>query len=326
MFERQIFKSTTLTRINEDLLFDEEHILMNYLKMFSFSETCFKDTNIKVSPYIMDLSLSPIEIIQRHNKFSSKYFTLFLENLNAMDVLGPMICNYPNTELGFFLCTILNKHIITLISRLDKSKELFEKYKNDLFKIFNYISQVNKKEQLLESICSSISIIIIIGINGFWTNGLDQLIDASKTNNSSDIEKITMASLIISNIKDIFEKLKDKLSSSTITYIRIKIKEYSNAIKEFSTFLISKVFNGQKDFFVNTLLFKGFIGIVQSFQYFNLNILTMYGFMDFLINCILYLDSNKDLVLKICDVFEQTFNDKAMTNFCLINNFPSIDY
>ena len=43
MIERQIFKSTTLKRINGDLLFDEEHILMNYLKMFSFSETCFKD-------------------------------------------------------------------------------------------------------------------------------------------------------------------------------------------------------------------------------------------------------------------------------------------
>ncbi len=77
-----------------------------------------------------------------------------------------------------------------------------------------------------------------------------------------------MTSLIISNINETFDKLKEKISVKQAETIRAYIKGYSNCIKEFVTFLIKFAFNGPKENFVNTQLFKAFIGIIQSLKYF----------------------------------------------------------
>ena len=102
-----------------------------------------------------------------------------------------------------FLSLILVKHIINCAQSLDKSKEKFEKYRNYLLNIYHCILQGNQKNKILENICSSITVLIILGINGNWTNGLEQLIDAAKSNNENSGGNILMTSLIISNINEI---------------------------------------------------------------------------------------------------------------------------
>ena len=310
MNSQQQSQTMEITRIDDELIYDREHILMNYLKMQSFSKNCFQDTNITISPSILNTSLPP-ESVQKYNQFSTKYFTLFLTYDDAIEILSPLIINYPNSEFGLFLSTILNKHMIDISVNLDNSKEKFEKYKNYLINMFHSILKSNQKQKLIESICSSISILIIIGIYEYWTNGLEQLIAAAKENKGGNLSSILMTTLIISNINDNFEKLKEKLPATKQDYFTTKMMGYSDMIKEFTNFLVSGAFNGNKENFVNTPLFKAFIGIVQSFKYLKINIIKIHGFLDFLINCLSYLNVNRDLILQICDIFEQAFSDQS---------------
>ena len=303
-------QSLAITQIDNELIYDKEHILMNYLKMNSFSQNCFSNTNIKISPSILNASF-PSETVQNFNQFSTKYFTLFLQYENAIDILCPMILDYHNSEFGLFLTTVLKNHVIEISQSLDNLNDKFNKYKNYLTNLYQSIIKVNNKQILLENICSSITVLIVVGINGNWKDGLELLIGAAKENNGGDCGNVLMASFIISNIYIIFEKLKEKLESKNIENIASYIKGYSNIIQEFTNFLITGAFNGPKDNFVNTPLFKAFIGIIQSFKYFDINIIKIHGFLDFLINCISYINVDHDFIVQICDIFEFTFSSKS---------------
>ena len=302
-------QSFTISAIDDELIYDTNHILMNYLKMNNFSPNCFSETNIQISQSILDSSISA-EIKKNYNQFSTKYFTQLSSSENVIDLLSPLISNYPNSDFGLFLSVILNNHVIDVAQSLIDSNEKFEKYKNYLLNIYHSILQINKKQKLLESICSSISVLILIGINGSWANGLELLISAGKENNGGNFGNMLMASLIISNINYVFDKLKERLSLQNSDFIFTYIKQYSNIIQDFTNFLITVAFKGPKENFVNTPLFKAFIGIIQSFKYFDLNIIKTHGFIDFLINCISYIDINHDLIVQFCDIFNYTFSDK----------------
>ena len=223
---------TSLSSLDTNLVFDINHIIMNYLKLNSFNLKCFSDTTIQMSEEISNIkskNISPEEY-QIHISFASNYFTLLISQENAIDVIPPIISNYTNSELGLFLSNILEKHIINCAQSLDNSKEKFEKYKNYLLKIYHCILQGSQKNKILENICSSITVLIILGINGNWTNGLEQLIDAAKSNNENNMGNILMTALIISNINETFEKLKEKISIKETETIRAYIKGYSNVI------------------------------------------------------------------------------------------------
>ena len=128
---------TSLSSLDTNLVFDINHIIMNYLKLNSLNPKCFSDTTIQMSEEISNIenkNISPEEY-QTHISFASNYFTLLISQENAIDVIPPIISNYPNSELGLFLSNILEKHIINCAQSLDNSKEKFEKYKNYLLKI-----------------------------------------------------------------------------------------------------------------------------------------------------------------------------------------------
>ena len=304
-------QSLEVTKIDDELIYDIDHILMNYLKLNLFSSQCFSDTTIQISSSIKNTSLTQ-EQIQSYNKFATKYFTLFKAHEEVVDILSYLISNYPNSNFGLFLSSILNNHIIDNAQKLDNSPEKFEKYKNNLFKIYHSILQGNKKQKVLEFICSSITVLIIIGVNGNWKNGLEQLISAAKeTGKGGDLGNLLMATLIISNIHNIFDKLKENLSIKNSENILAYIKINSNIITQLTEFIITEAFKGcPNEKYINTPLFKSFIGIVQSFKYFDLNIIKMHGFIEFLIKCLSFIDINQELILQICDIFQYTFSDK----------------
>ena len=57
MNSKQQSTSIEITSIDDELIYDTEHILMNYLKMLSFSKNCFVDTNITISSSILNVNL-----------------------------------------------------------------------------------------------------------------------------------------------------------------------------------------------------------------------------------------------------------------------------
>ena len=76
-------QSPIITQIDNELVYDINHVLMNYLKMQSFSKNCFSETNIQISQSILNASLTQ-ELLQEYNKFSTKYFTSFSTQVNLI--------------------------------------------------------------------------------------------------------------------------------------------------------------------------------------------------------------------------------------------------
>ena len=200
-------QSITISSLDSELIFDTNHLFQNYLKLNRFREDCLSETTIQISSEIMNI---PIQSVESHAKFASNYFELLKSQKNIIDLIAPIISNFSNSQLGLFFSVILRTHMLDCAQNLDNSCEEFEKYKKYLLNIYHCILQGNQNKKILNCICSSITILIIIGINGNWTNGLEQLIEAAKSGSENNLGNILMTSLIISNINDIFEKLKKK--------------------------------------------------------------------------------------------------------------------
>ena len=312
--------NTTIEKIDNELIFDIEHIFMNYLKMNNFNLNSLKDTDIKISQNI-SLNIQDSEFISNSNKFASNFFSELSKNDKMIDLTSPIISNYPNSEISLFLAVLLNQHIIEIAQNLNSSSELFEKYKNNLLSIYQNVLHRQKKPKLLENICASITVLIIIGFQGKWCNGIDQLISAAKQNGNNSENKL-IAALILSNIDNIYSKLEKTIDSQSSKFILSMFDSYNTIINDFINYLIQNDFSGDKENFVNTDLFRAFIGIIQYPKYFKINIIKIHGFLEFLINCIYYIDLNKDFNDQICELFDNVFSsptDNLKYNF--INNF-----
>jgi len=317
--------NSTLENIDNELIFDTEHIIMNYLKMNNFNPDCLKDTNIQISNNIYSNKNNP-EYISSSNKFASKYFLELSTKDNIIDLFSPLISNYPNSELGLFLAVLLKKHVIDISNNLNSSVDLFQKYKNDILSIYSKVLPQKKKQKLLENICASITVLIIIGFQGQWTNGIDQLISAAKSDEGKT-ENNLIASLILSNIDHIFVQLETKLEQKSSDFILSLIDSYSCVVNDYICFLIQNSFSGDKQNFVNGDLFKAFIGVIHCFKYFKINIIQIHGFLDFLINCTSYIDINQDFITEICDLFDDIFKapDKVL-KYDYDNNFKRTEF
>ena len=312
-----------IEKVDNEFIFDIEHILMNFLKMNNFNSDCFKDTNIQVSQNINTSKLNS-EFISNSNTFSTKYFLELLKKENLIDLLAPLILNYSNADLSLFLAVILNQHIIEISPSLNSSPILFKKYKDDLTKLYQNVFPRQKKSKLLENICASITILIIIGFQGQWCNGIDGIILDSKKNNENNL----LAALILSNTEHIFKKLENQIDIKSSNFILSSFENYSEIISSYIQFLIKNKFSGEKQNFVNCDLFKAFIDILLCDKYFKLNIIKIHGLLEFLIDCIFYIDNDNDFIVKICTLFDNTFklpNDNKL-KYDYTNNFKINDF
>ena len=317
--------NSTLESIDNELIFDTKHIIMNYLKMNNFNPDCLKGTNIQISNNIYS-NKNNSEFISSSNKFASKYFLELSTKDNIIDLFAPLISNYPNSELGLFLAVLLQKHLIDISHILNSSDDLFKKYQKDILSIYNNVLPQKKKQKLLENICASITVLIIIGSQGQWANGIDQLISAAKIMEGKT-ENNLIAELILSNIDHIFTQLEKKLDKKSSDFILSLIDSYSYVVKDYICFLIQNSFSGDKQNFVNGDLFKAFIGVIRCFKYFKINIIQIHGFLDFLINCISYIDDNQTFITEICDLFDDIFKspDKVL-KYDYDNNFKLAEF
>ena len=300
--------SLMLEKFDDEIIFDQEHIIMNYLKMNNNPE-CLKNTNIQLSQNIVS-ALTNIKFNKNSQKFASDFFEKLNLSPLALDLFSPIISSFPNSDLGLFLAVMLNKNCIELSPNLNSSSELFEKYKNGIFSIYHSISSKEKHPKILENICASITVLIIIGFQGQWTTGIDQLISAAKQGDINSDNNL-IAALILANIERIYKLLEEKLDKKSSQLILSLIDSYSGVINDYIKYLLVKIANLDKDNFVNSDFFKAFISILQSSKLFKINIIQIHGFLDYLVNCIPYINiNNNDLILNIIEVIDNTFKNK----------------
>ena len=297
--------SLILEKIDDELIFDQEHIIMNYLKMNNFNQDCLKGTSIQISENIVS-NFQTHSLIQNTQKFASEFFSKLTLSPLTLDLFSPFISAFPNSDLGLFLTVLLKKNFIELSQNLNSSSELFEKYKTGILTIYHSVLSQQKHPKLLENICSSIAVLIIIGFQGQWSSGIDQLISAAKQGDINS-ENNLIAALILANIENVLNELEEKLNKKSSNFILSLIDDYSSVINDYINYLLIKAFSGDKAYFVNGDLFKAFISILQSAKLFKINIINIHGFLDFLINCISYIDINNDLIVQIIEVFDNAF-------------------
>ena len=65
-----------ISSIDSELIFDIEHLIMNYLKLNSFNKNCFSSTTIQISDSINTIQF---QSYQSHTAFASKYFALLTD-------------------------------------------------------------------------------------------------------------------------------------------------------------------------------------------------------------------------------------------------------
>ena len=298
--------SLNLEKFDDEQIFDSEHIIMNYLKMNFFNLECLKNTNIQISQNILSYSSNQNDV-QNFQKFAQNYFNKLTQSPQALDLLSPFIVSFPNSDLALFLIILLKQNFMELSQNLNNVSELFEKYKNGILSIYHSVLSQEKHPKILENICSCITVLIIIGFQGQWSSGIDQLIAAAKQKESNYGNNL-IAALILANIENIYNSLDKKIDSKSSKFILSLIDSYSSVINSYINYLLSSNFAGDKTNFVNGELFKAFISILQSAKLFKINIIKIPGFLDFLINCISYININQDFIVQICEVFDIAFN------------------
>ena len=315
----------TIGKLDNELIFDIEHILMNYFKMNNFSSNCLKDTNIQISQNIVQNIQNP-NLFSNSNEFATNYFLALTKKENAINFLKPIISSYPNSEIALFLTVILNQHVIEISQDLNVSPELFQKYKTDILSLYREVLPKQRKAKLLENISASITVLIIIGFQGQWCNGIDQLLSAARENNGNT-ENNLIAALILSNVDNIYTKIEDKIENKSSNLILNLFDTYSVVINEYIKFLIQNTFSGKPENYVNGELYKAFVGIILCSKYFKINVIKIHGFLEFIINNIFYVDINQDFIMQICELFDSAFvslpNDKLKYNY---NSFKLNDF
>ena len=296
--------SLILEKIDDEVIFDQEHIIMNYLKMYTNPE-CLKNTNIQLSQNVLS-TLENIKLNKNLQKFASDFFEKLNLSPLALDLYSPIIYTFPNSDLGLFLAVMLNQNCLELAQNLNSSSELFQKYKNGIFSIYNSVISKEKHPKILENICASITVLIIIGFQGQWTSGIDQLISAAKQGDINS-ENNLIAALILANFKRIYKLLEEKLDTKSSQFILSLIDSYSPVINDYIKYLLIKIAPLDKDNFVNSDFFNAFISILQTSKLFKINIIQIQGFLDYLINCIPYINiNNNNLIVNIIDIIDNT--------------------
>ena len=298
--------SVILEKIDDAIIFDAEHIIMNYLKMNAFNQESLKGTNIQLSQNLIS-NFHINNSNQNYQKFATEYFSKLIQSSSAIDLLSQFIKSFPNSNLGLFSTILLNQNFIELSQILNNSPELFQKYKDNILSIFLSVLSKPRHPKILENISSCFSVLIIIGFQGQWTSAIDQLISAAKQLDINS-ENNLITALILGNIENIFNKLDEKIDRKSSKLILSLIDSYSTIINVYIDYLLKNAFSGEKGNFVNGILFKAFISILQSSKIYKINIIKIKGFLDFLINCISYINIDNDFIVKICEVFDNAFN------------------
>lgn len=99
----------TLEKLDNELIFDIEHIIMNYYKINNFNSDCLRGTNIQIGQNIISYINNP-EFTTNSNKLASNYFLELSkkEKENLIDLFSPIISNFPNSEFALFLAVLIN--------------------------------------------------------------------------------------------------------------------------------------------------------------------------------------------------------------------------
>ena len=137
-----------------------------------------------------------------NKKFANDYLNSFLKSedfiLKSSYLLNQ---NFQDSNFCQFLVISIKNHIINNISYYKNDQIIYDKLKNDLLNIFFSLNIYINNKEILIHICSSYALLILIGIEKFWPNSIENIISMNDFNNNDSENKLKFSLLTLSEIE-----------------------------------------------------------------------------------------------------------------------------
>ena len=159
--------------------------------------------NISQQWNILNNSTIPME-----NQFANEYLSNFINSQNAYNICIELYKTNSEQEKKFslfMLYQITSKNVSNLID----DKNLFKLYKNNLFEILSTLNE-NSENIMIEKICNSISILILIGLVRYWPESIEDILNFGKRNNFNTYLTVTILSDLENELNNL--KIEGKLT------------------------------------------------------------------------------------------------------------------
>ena len=245
--------------------------------------------NISQQWNILNNSTIPME-----NQFANEYLSNFVNSENAYNICIDLykINSAQEKKLSLFL---LYQITLKNVSNLIDDKNLFVLYKNNFFEILSTLNE-NSENIMIEKICNSISIIILIGLVRYWPESIEDILNFGKRNNFNTYITVT----ILSDLENELNNL--KIEGKLLFKMRNILIEKKELIQNFIEIIINNI---EK---INEKLFNKCIDLIKSYIQFEFNILNLPKMIELILKNIN--KSNIDNISELLSECIKSSNDK----------------
>ena len=245
--------------------------------------------NISQQWNILNNSTIPME-----NQIANEYLSNFVNSENAYNICIDLYKINSEQEKKFSLFMLYQ---ITLknVSNLVDDKNLFILYKNNFFEILSTLNE-NSENIMIEKICNSISILILIGLVRYWPESIEDILNFGKRNNFNTYITVT----ILSDLENELNNL--KIEGKLLFKMRNILIEKKELIQNFIEIIINNI---EK---INEKLFNKCIDLIKSYIQFEFNILSLPKMIELILKNIN--KSNIDNISELLSECIKSSNDK----------------
>ena len=228
------------------------------------------------------------------NQFANEYLSNFVNSENAYNICIDLykINSAQEKKLSLFL---LYQITLKNVSNLIDDKNLFILYKNNFFEILSTLNE-NSENIMIEKICNSISILILIGLVRYWPESIEDILNFGKRNNFNTYITVT----ILSDLENELNNL--KIEGKLLFKMRNILIEKKELIQNFIEVIINNI---EK---INEKLFNKCIDLIKSYIQFEFNILNLPKMIELILKNIN--KSNIDNISELLSECIKSSNDK----------------
>ena len=283
-------------------------------------ETSFVFSPENISKYwkLLNHSQNPKE-----RKLANKFLSEFKQNCTQCIEIAMALFSSQSLEDKFISSLLLYQHIKENPNKLLKNKELFIKIKEFILNqaLIPYTISEEKKEDdnkqgktqdslIIERVCYSMSIIILLGCCSYWSNAIDDMLEFGK----QTLKHTYLMTIIFGNCSN---ELKDLyLSSKQEFLIKSKFIEKKEEFKNFINTIFININN------IDKKLYNKAVDLAKNLTCFEVNVLHIPNLIKVILNNINIsnIDSlssllsesiNKSKSIKL----EDEYNDLDITNY-----------
>ena len=254
-----------------------------------------------------------------NKKFANDYLNSFLKSedfiLKSSYLLNQ---NFNDSNFCQFLVISIKNHIINNISYYKNDQIIYDKLKNDLLNIFFSLNIYINNKEILIHICSSYALLILIGIEKFWPNSIENIISMNDFNNNDSENKLKFSLLTLSEIETYLNE--KYFSKKEINNFLLIFENKKFILYDFFLIVFNKISHSKFDL----IFFNYFINFLLIFPIFKINLIEINELCDFLFDNLINI-KNENEINNFCDVFNNIFYYSNSSNYKEKNSFSKFN-